>query len=131
MNKLVIIGNLTRDPELRTTTSGVNVCTFTVAVNRKRTQQNQQPEADFFRVTAWRERGEICAKYLQKGKKVCVIGSVSVRTYESNGKAGASLEVTADEIEFLSAKGEQETQSKENVDEQGGFTKVETDELPF
>ena len=74
MNKLTIIGNLTKDPELRITTSGVSVCSFTVAVNRKQSAQQrqagQQPEADFFRVTAWRERGEICAKFLQKGKKV-------------------------------------------------------------
>ena len=63
MNKLTIIGNLTRDPELRTTSAGVNVCDFTVAVNRRnrnRDAQNGQPEADFFRVSAWRERGELC-----------------------------------------------------------------------
>ena len=86
MNKLTIIGNLTRDPELRTTSAGVNVCDFTVAVNRRqrRDAQNGQPEADFFRVSAWRERGELCAKYLAKGRKVCVVGPVSVRTYTGN-----------------------------------------------
>ena len=68
MNKLTIIGNLTRDPELRTTTTGLSVCTFTVAVNKRKSQDE---EPDFFRVTAWRERGELCAKFLQKGKKVC------------------------------------------------------------
>lgn len=128
MNKLTIIGNLTRDPELRTTSAGVNVCDFTVAVNRrnKKESQNGQPEADFFRVSAWRERGEICAKYLTKGKKVCVIGPVSVRTYQaSDGTTRASLEVTADEVEFLSGK-DQPAQ----VDEQSGYEKVET-ELPF
>ena len=123
MNKLTIIGNLTNDPELRTTPAGVSVCTFSVAVNRRKTSKDQNPEADFFRVSAWRERGEVCAKYLAKGRKVCVIGPVSIRTWESNGKSGASLEVMAEEVEFLS--------SKEKVDQQTGFTQVETDELPF
>ena len=130
MNKLTIIGNLTKDPELRTTSTGVSVCSFTVAVNRKRTSKNQNPETDFFNVTAWRERGENCAKYLSKGRKVCVIGPVSVRTWETqDGKHGASLEVTAEEVEFLSGRNESETQEK--VDQQSGFQQVETDELPF
>lgn len=137
MNKLTIIGNLTRDPELRTTTSGVSVCSFTVAVNRRQAsqqrQQNQQPEADFFRVTAWRERGEICGKFLQKGKKVCVIGPVSVSTYTGqDGSTHANLEVTADEIEFLSPRvSDGPVPEAPKVDEQSGFAKVETDELPF
>ena len=109
MNKLTIIGNLTRDPELRTTQTGINVCDFTVAVNRKLSAQQkangQQAEADFFRVTAWRELGEICAKYLAKGRKVAVVGPVSVRTYTGNdGVTRANLEVTADEVEFLSPR---------------------------
>lgn len=142
MNKLTIIGNLTRDPELRTTQSGISVCSFTVAVNRRKTQQNQNPEADFFRVTAWRERGELCAKWLVKGKKVCVIGPVSVSTYNGqDGKTYANLEVTADEIEFLTPAGQIETQQatpqpapqpqQTHMDMQTGFTAVETDELPF
>lgn len=105
MNKLHITGNLTRDPELRTTANGVNVCDFTVAVNKrgKKDQNNQQPEADFFRVSAWRELGENCAKYLAKGRKVLVVGSVTGRMYTGNdGVQRMSLEVTADEVEFLS-----------------------------
>lgn len=134
MNKLTIIGNLTRDPELRTTSAGINVCSFTVAVNRKKTKNNQQPEADFFRVTAWRERGEICAKYLAKGRKVCVMGPVSVTTYQNNkGETVAQLEVTADEVEFLSSKDSQANREPEKKDEQTGYTQVEMDdgELPF
>ena len=132
MNKLTIIGNLTRDPELRTTSSGENVCSFTVAVNRRRKRSDDE-EADFFKVSAWRERGEMCAKWLQKGKKVCVIGPVSVRTYEgSDGITKASLEVTADEVEFLSPKSYgQPPEVPDNVDKQTGFTAVVTDELPF
>ena len=105
MNKLTIIGNLTKDPELRTTQSGVSVCSFTVAVNRRK--KDQQEETDYFRVTAWRERAEICAKWLIKGRKVCVIGPVSVSTYAGqDGKTYANLEVLADEVEFLSSKEE-------------------------
>lgn len=149
MNKLTIIGNLTRDPELRTTQTGVNVCDFTVAVNRKQSaeqrQQGAQPQADFFRVTAWRERGEVCAKYLAKGRKVCVIGPVSVRTYTGNdGTTRASLEVTAEEVEFLSPKDENASGGQAQSAPapaaatapaapaaQQSFTQVETDELPF
>lgn len=132
MNRLTIIGNLTKDPELRTTTTGVSVCTFTVAVNRPR-KQGEEEQADFFRVTAWRERGELCAKWLIKGRKVCVVGPVSVSTYTGNdGKTYANLEVTAMEVEFLSAAGQQqEQQEAPKVDAQSGFAQVETDELPF
>ena len=144
MNKLTIIGNLTRDPELRTTSTGVNVCDFTVAVNRRnrnRDAQNGQPEADFFRVSAWRERGELCAKYLAKGRKVCVIGPVSVRTYQANdGTTRASLEVTAEEVEFLSSRNDADAAGGYSAPAAdgpsaeplaAGFTAVETDELPF
>lgn len=124
MNKATIIGNLTKDPELRSTTTGVSVCTFSVAVNRRATDKDKKPEPDFFRVTAWRERGETCAKYLSKGKKVCVVGPVSVRTYQSNGETRAALEIIADEVEFLSPR--EETK----VDMQTGFEQVD-DELPF
>ena len=104
MNKLTIIGNLTRDPEMRTTTTGKSVCEFSVAANRRKKVEGQ-PDADFFRVSAWGELGENCARYLVKGKKVCVIGPVSLNTYtKSDGTGGASLEVLANEVEFLSPK---------------------------
>lgn len=127
MNKLTIIGNLTKDPELRTTPDGTSVCNFTVAVNRRKSN-GQQPEADFFRVSAWRGLGENCAKYLSKGRKVCAVGPVSVRTYTTqDGRAGASLEVIAEEVEFLSAAEAPEPKR----DAQTGYEQVETDELPF
>lgn len=133
MNKLTIIGNLTRDPELRTTQSGVSVCTFDVAVNRRRKVEGQ-PEADYFHVSAWRERGEVCANYLQKGRKVCVIGPVSVTTYTgSDGVTKARLEVQADEVEFLSSANAEagKTAAEAPKTVQHGFIAVETDELPF
>ena len=128
MNKLTIIGNLTRDPELRTTSAGVSVCTFSVAVNR-RPKREGQPEADFFRVSAWRQLGENCQKYLVKGRKVCVVGSVSVSLFTGqDGNAHANLEVVAEDVEFLSS-GQQETTPQPNVP--AGYTAVETEELPF
>ena len=130
MNKLTIIGNLTKDPELRTTSTGISVCSFTVAVSRRRKVEGQ-PDADFFDVTAWRERGEMCAKFLQKGKKVCVIGAVAVRTWETETRHGASLEVTADEVEFLSPRVSDPEQAPAPVDAQTGMEVVDTDELPF
>ena len=143
MNKLTIIGRLTRDPDLRTTQDGTDVCGFTVAVNRRQRRDSQnQPEADFFRVSAWRQLGENCAKYLAKGKMVAVVGSVSVRTYQNaEGETRASLEVNADDVEFLTPKGETEGSGAYSAPAPvsapsaetpaAGFTAVETDELPF
>lgn len=98
MNKLTIIGNLTRDPETRVTQSGASVCSFTVAVSRR----GQDDKTDFFRVSAWNKTGETCQKYLAKGRKVAVTGPVSVSTYTGqDGKAYANLEVMAQDVEFL------------------------------
>ena len=139
MNKLTIIGNLTRDPEMRTTQSGIQVCTFTVAVNRRRSNADSgQPEADFFRVTAWRQLGENCAKFLSKGRKVCVIGPVSVSTFTGNdGNTRATLEVTADDVEFLSPRSEAGEQVRTAPPAQapaapaGDFVQIDEDDLPF
>ena len=133
MNKLTIIGNVARDPETRTTQGGLTLCTFTVAVNRRHRGEN---EADFFRVTAWRQLGELCQKYLAKGRKVAVIGSVAVSAYKaSNGEARANLEVTADDVEFLTPKAEGQTtpapQPASTPAINQGFVEVDDDELPF
>lgn len=137
MNKLFIVGNLTRDPDLRVTQSGLDLCSFTVAVNRRR-REGQPQEADFFRVTAWREMGKNCKQYLAKGRKVAVTGSVSVSTYQAqDGSTRAQLEVTADDVEFLTPKGEAPAQQP-NVPQavtsrppEGGYVEVEDDDLPF
>ena len=142
MNKLFIVGNLTRDPELRTTSSGISVCSFTVAVNRRRSNNAPagQPEADFFRVSAWRALGENCQKYLAKGRKVAVTGSVSVSTYQGNdGTTRASLEVNADDVEFLTPKGEAGAadmpaggySNAGPVPQGSSFVQVDEEELPF
>ena len=148
MEKTMIIGNLTRDPELRVTQTGINVCSFTVAVNQRASRQQreagQEPPAKFFRVTAWRELGENCAKYLAKGRKVFVEGAINASAYtgEQDGKPHASLELTADNVEFLSARGETsdatapagnaaQAPAAAQAAAPAGFTAVETDELPF
>lgn len=135
MNKCTIIGNLTRDPETRITQSSVSVTSFTVAVNG-RAKQGEQAQTDYFRVTAWRQLGENCQKYLAKGRKVCVIGPVAVRTYQSNdGGTRASLEITAEDVEFLTPKGESSVgsaaQQPSSSIPAGGYTQVEREELPF
>lgn len=122
MNSIFIIGNLTKDPESRTTVSGSSVCTFTVAVNRRKKAEGQ-PDADFFRVSAWNQLGDNCQKYLAKGRKVAVTGSVSVRTYTGqDGVTRGQLEVMANNVEFLSPM---------NGTSGSGFTPVESDDLPW
>ena len=104
-------------------TTGKSVCNFTVAANRKKKIEGQ-PEADFFRVSAWDQLGENCGKYLAKGRKVAVVGSVSVRTYDTqSGEHRASMEVQAQEVEFLSSR-------NDNIDQQSGMEKVNVD-LPY
>lgn len=104
MQMITIIGNLTRAPETRQV-GDKSVCNFTVAVNRKKKPDGTQ-EADFFRVSAWGKTGEPCQKYLDKGKKVCVVGTVSAHAYAGqDGTPQASLEVFAQNVEFLSGNG--------------------------
>lgn len=139
MNKLFITGNLTRDPELRSTRDGTPVCTFTVAVSRRqKSAEAGKPDADFFRVTAWRALGESCGKYLAKGRKVAVTGSVSVNTYTAqDGSFRASMEVVADDVEFLSPKSEfapgtvGAIDAAAKRDQQTGLERVDDDGLPF
>ena len=138
MNRVFLIGNLVRDPELRTTQSGVSVCTFTIAVNRRKTAQAGQPEADYFRIAAWRQLGENCAKWLIKGKKVSVVGSVSASAYTGNdGKAHAQLEVNADDVEFLSPANtaQDAPQTPQSAPKSqvapSGFVQVDEESLPF
>lgn len=139
MNKITIIGNVCNKPELRYTQSGKAVCSFRVAVNRRRQAGQDNPETDFFSVSAWEKQGENCARYLDKGSKVAVIGAVSCRTYQANsGETRASLEVQAQEVEFLTRAADQAeaqyTQQERAAIQQeqpGEYTQVETDELPF
>lgn len=132
MNKITIIGNLTRDPEVRTTQTGINVCSFSVAVNRK----GRSEGTDYFRVTCWRGLADIAGKYLSKGKKVAVIGQVTIGSYrDRNGEMHHNLDVTADDIELLSprdADQEHQQQEREAIQGEQSYTPVDVGEdLPF
>ncbi len=114
MNKTFLIGNLTRDPELTQTPSGVSVCKMSIAVNRNFTNANGERETDFFNIVAWRGLADNCGKYLSKGKKIAVVGSIQNRSYETENGKKFVTEIMADEIEFLSPVSEGEQQSKSN-----------------
>ena len=138
-----MIGNLTKGVECRTTQSGVKVANFTIAINR-RVKSNGEQQTDFFNIVAWRQLAELCEKYLSKGKKVAVIGSIQTRTYEKDGVKRTAWDILADEVEFLSpadkgARKEMDYRAEERqaimtegeVPVGSGFTQVEDSELPF
>lgn len=136
MNKIILIGNLTRDPESRTTPSGHTVCNFDIAVNDRR---GGQENTMYFRIAAWDRTGESCQRYLSKGRKVFVAGPLSARTYQANdGTTRVSLEVNANDVEFLSSRNDDQAggyapapSAPAPMAQNSGFTAVETDELPF
>lgn len=121
MNQITIIGNVTRDVELRETSSGKKVCTFNVAVNGRK---NDEPQ--FFRCTAWEKLAESCAQYLTKGKKVAVSGSIFLSEFTAkSGVQHATLELSARDVEFLGKREDQQEAPK------GGFEEVDGEDLPF
>ena len=104
MNKVFLIGNLTRDPELSTTGSGVSFCKFTLAISRSYSRDGKR-ETDFLPVVVWRAQAENCARYLKKGSKAAVCGSVQTRSYETpDGSRRYVTEIAADEVQFLSTR---------------------------
>ena len=105
MNKVYLIGNLTRDPEISTTTSGISVCRMSIAVGRRFANAEGGRDTDFFNITAWRGTADNCAKFLKKGNKIAVSGSIQTRNYEkADGTKGFSIDIIADEVEFLSSR---------------------------
>ena len=145
MNKITLIGNLTRDPETSTTPSGVTLCRFGIAVNRRfQTTESGDKVTDFFNIVTWRGLAETCAKFLSKGKKIAVIGELQARAYQDkNGEAKVALDVAADEIEFLSPRQDQGSSQDrytpaptqghggESAPVSDGFVDVDDDTLPF
>ncbi|MCI8413814.1 MAG: single-stranded DNA-binding protein [Clostridia bacterium] len=102
MNKCILVGNLTRDPELTQTTSGVSMCRFSIAVNRNYANANGEREADFINIITWRGLADNCGKYLSKGRKVAICGSIQTRSYDDKeGNKRYSTEVVADDVEFI------------------------------
>lgn len=140
-----MIGNLTKDPEVRSTGSGVSVCSFRIAVTRRFAGQGGERVSDFFDVVAWRSLAELCGKYLAKGRKVAVVGELQTRTYDAkDGTKRYVTEIVADEVEFLTPRGQGEGGGYEGggyasegrgaapaAPVADGFTDIEDDELPF
>lgn len=128
LNRIVLIGRLTRDPELRyTTTNGVAVATFTLAVDRRFTQ-GQQREADFIPIVTWRNQAENCAKFLGKGSLVAVEGRLQIRSYDDReGQRRTAAEVVADSVQFLDRR------EKRSSDEAPSFddSMIGDDDVPF
>lgn len=139
LNRVILIGRLVRDPELRYTPNGVAVANFTLAVDRPYVNQQGERETDFIRISLWRKLAETCASHLGKGRLVAVEGRLQVRTYEtSDGQRRQVTEVVADDVRFLDWPKDRAASS--SVEELGDFpdlsdlgTEVELgeDDLPF
>lgn len=120
MNKVILMGRLTRDPELRQTPSGVSVARFSIAVNRRFAGKDAQQTADFINCVAWRQTGEFVCRYFQKGSMIAVVGSLQSRSWDDkDGKRQYSTEVVAEEAYFTGSKTETGTQGNGNYG--GGY----------
>ena len=144
MNKVILIGNLAADPESRTTQSGVAQCTLRLAVQRRFANQQGVREADFFNIVCWRQTAEFCSRYLSKGRKIAVEGSLQTRSYDAqDGSKRYVTEVIADNVEFCDSRPDgarprtdnpppvQEPPAGYGMNNNGGFTEIDDDELPF
>ena len=136
MNKVMLIGRLTKDPEFTTTVNGISVCRFGLAVDRKFTNENGEREADFINIVVWRGLAENCNKYLRKGNKVGIVRSIQTRTYDAqDGSKRYATEVIAEDVEFLSQKtennGKLKTESQEKQEIMQKFEPISESNLPF
>lgn len=139
MNKVILVGNLTRDPELTQTTGGISMCRFSIAVNRTYTNANGEREADFLNIVTWRGLADNCAKFLSKGRKVAVCGSIQTRNYEDKeGNKRYATDIVADDVEFLGQGGSGESSASGGSNYSAGQKKqtselkpVEDEGLPF
>ncbi len=138
MNRCVILGNLTRDPELKTTTTGKSVCNFTVAVSRRFSGPNGEREADYIPVVVWGKQAESSAKYLRKGSQCSVAGSIQTRSYEAtDGSRRYITEVVADEVQFLArtagsgGNNSNDTNSASSEDSAPADMQEVNEDLPF
>ena len=133
INKTFLIGNLTADPELRSTPNGVSVCSFRIAVNRRKPDANGDKVTDFFTINTWRNLADTCARFLAKGRKAVVIGELQPRQYQAkDGTTRMSLDVQADEVEFMSAKedGEKPKPTPKPADP-NAFEDISAEDIPF
>ena len=138
MNKVVLVGRLTKDVELRTTPQGVSVCSFSIAVNRRFKNANGEYEADFINCVAWRQTAEFLSKYFSKGRMVGISGSIQTRSWEKDGERRYATEVLAEEAYFVESKSGEGAPSRQSDDTDAGFS-VDSgfmpipadDDLPF
>ena len=132
MNRAVVIGNLTNEPELRSTLSGISVCTFTIAVNRRVSRDAQgQKEADFIPIVTWRGLADNCFKYLHKGSKAAVTGRIQTRSYDAqDGTRRYVTEILADEVEFLSAANNGAAAARTQTEQYGSAEQYSADLQP-
>ena len=124
MNKVIMMGNLARDPEIRYTQSGKAVAGFAIAVNRRTRSDNpQQPTADFFNVTAWEKLADFCGKYLSKGTRIVLEGRLQSRSYEAqDGSKRNVVEIVATDIEFANSKRQDSSDGGYNNNYSGGYS---------
>lgn len=116
LNTAILMGRLTKDPELRTTQSGTSVTSFTVAVDRDYVRQGEERQTDFINVVAWRQTAEFVSRYFQKGSMIAVQGSIQTRNYEDkHGNKRTAVEVIADKVSFCGSKAESGNSTPENA----------------
>ena len=115
MNKVMLIGRVTRDPELRYTSSNIPSTRFTLAVNRNFQNQNGETEADFINVVVWRKQAENVKKYVSKGSLIAVEGRIQTGSYEKDGQRVYTTDVVADNVQFLESKAQSQNRSNDNV----------------
>ena len=130
MNHIIIIGRLTKDPELRYTPNGVAVGSFTVAVDRPINNDNGEREADFIPIVVWWKLAENCANHLRKGRLVAVEGRLQIRTYEKDGQNHRIAEVVASEVKFLDY-GKKGEKPADKASDDMDFGEIDLDQLPF
>lgn len=131
MNKCILVGNLTKDPELTTTSNGVAVCRFSIAVSRRYASADGSRETDFLNIVVWRNLGENCHKFLKKGSKVGIVGNIQTRSYDAtDGSKRYVTEIVAEEVEFLSTKNPDEVEKVE-TSEVAKLQPIDDDGLPF
>lgn len=132
MNKVILVGRLAKDPELRTTSSGVSVCTFTLAVTRRYADGQGNRQADFIPIVVWRQQADACHKYLTKGKQAAVAGEIQTRSYDAqDGTKRYVTEIIAEQVEFLTPKSAQSGAAPAQSGAGDGFEEIDDDELPF
>ncbi len=132
MNKVILIGNLTRDPELATTNSGISYCRFSLAVPKRFTAGGER-EAEFINIVVWRGQAENCAKYLKKGSKAAIVGNIQTRSYDAqDGSKRYVTEVVAEEVEFIGSRnGGDSMESHKSNEEVSDLQPIDDDTLPF